>query len=130
MVRARSFKLVCIPLLGLLLLFTSGSGLFFNLEFPAQGFSIIFFITTSFLIWQGIITIVSFVRNSKMKKDIPVKLLMISGLSAFYTLVLVTVSGLVWQHYLGIQMDMPVLLRTCLIASGVVVLFSLVYEIL
>jgi LytS/YehU family sensor histidine kinase len=65
-----------------------------------------------------------------MKKDIPVKLLMISGLSAFYTLVLVTVSGLVWQHYLGIQMDMPVLLRTCLIASGVVVLFSLVYEIL
>jgi hypothetical protein len=130
MVRDRSFKLICIPLLGLVFPLSSDLSVFTRSTSIDLFFVICYFVFCAFLILQASVAIISAVRNSKLKDDIFSKLVVMcisTGIVAF-----VSAAGalLMRQFFFKNDVDIPALLRGGIASAAIVVFITLIYEVL
>lgn len=131
MIKDTLFKSLSIPILGVLIPLISNLISYRQFSWLEIIISNLLFITTSYIVWQGAVVIVSRVRKSILvKKKIYVKLIMLCLTTAVYGFFLSMFSGYIWQNlFLSVVNEKPVI--TCaIICAGIVVLLTLVYEVL
>ena len=130
MVRDRGFKLICIPLLGLIFPLSSDLSVFTSATSIDLFFVLAYFIFFAFLILQGTVAIISAVRNSRLKEDIFSKLVVMC--IATGTLAIIASSGalLTRQFFFNHAIDVDALLRGALACGAMVVFITLIYEVL
>jgi two-component system LytT family sensor kinase len=130
MVRDRGFKLICIPLLGLVFPLSSDLSVFASATSIDLFFVLAYFIFCSFLILQGTIAIISAVRHSKLKEDIFSKLVVMCTATGALAFCAAIGALLLRQFFFKNMIDVPALLRGGLASGGIVVFITLVYEVL
>ena len=130
MVRDRGFKLICIPLLGLLFPLCSDLSVFTGSTSIDLFFLLAYFIFCAFLILQGTVAIISAVRHSKLKEDIFSKLVVMCISTAILAMTSSAGALLVRQYFFRDAVDVAALLRGSLACGGMVVFITLIYEVL
>ena len=131
MIKDTLFKTLSIPILGVIIPLLSKL-----IRYPRHNWveiiiSNLIFIATSFIIWQGSVSIISRVRRlSLVKQKFFLKLTMLCLTTAVYAFTISFISGLIWQQiFLSIVDTKPIV--TCALICAVVVIFlTLMYEAL
>src|SRR5215210_5560679 len=131
MVKDRFFKLVGIPVSGILIPVLSGLVNVQYLHLVQLISSAFFFIILSHIIWQVAESMLSWLRNQESFHSRPYLRLITTILSTFILTAVIIVAGiLIWQYaFLG-KIELTPLIRTCLSGSVVAIVFALIYEVL
>jgi LytS/YehU family sensor histidine kinase len=89
------------------------------------------FIATSYIIWQGSVTIIAYIRQlSSVKKKFFLKLAMLCFASSIYSFSISFLSGLAWQKIFLTIVDTKPVFACAFICVAVVIFLTLVYEAL
>jgi hypothetical protein len=129
MVKDKVFKRLLIPLLGVFIPLSSGLISFQNYSVVQLILSNLFFILVSFVIWQGSVRIVSYLRlHLQNGYTILGKLIVLSIATSLYGMAIIFLSCFLWQVIVLKQVDAPPVIRAAVIAGGAVIVLTLVYE--
>jgi two-component system, LytTR family, sensor kinase len=131
MIKDRIFKTFCIPILGIAIPLLSHLINYRQMSTGKIILSNLCFIATSFVTWQGSVYIVSHVRRNKtIRKKLFLKLFMLCGLTALYGFIITCTSALLWQNIILKVSDLKPAINCGLIAAGMVMFLTLIYEAL
>lgn len=129
MIKDRVFKRLLIPLLGILIPLSAGLITFEHYSIFQLVLSNIFFVFTSFLIWEGNVKIISVLRYTQLlQKNIFLKLLTLSVATALYSMIVIVLHSLLWQWVVLGTFVPPPVVRSAVICAVTVVVLTLVYE--
>jgi sensor histidine kinase YesM len=131
MIKDRTFKAFCIPILGIAIPLLAHLINYHQMSAVKITLSNLSFITTSFIIWQGSVYIVSHVRrNEIIRNKIFLKLFLLCGLTAIYGFIIATISGLLWQTIVLKTIYTRPAFNCGFISAGIVTFLTQVYEVL
>lgn len=129
MIRDRIFKASCIPLLGITIPLAAQLIQYRQMSFWLIVLSNLFFISTSFFVWQGAVAIISRARGTRVSRNnIFIKLLLICTLTATYGFLLTSLSALLWQKLVQGKITLEPVWNCGLLSAGMVIFLTLVYE--
>jgi sensor histidine kinase YesM len=129
MIKDRTFKSLFIPLIGLLIPLGAGLINFSELSFIQCVFSVVFFVFTTHLIWQGTVRIISKLRSRKcFRNNLTRKLFTLLLISALYGGTVIVLSAGFWQLLLLKGIFLVPLLKSAAITTIVVLMLTLIYE--
>ena len=131
MIKDKIFRMVSIPLLGVLIPLLSNLIQYRKLSGLEAVLSNMLFIATSFLIWHGSVAIVSKVRRLQVvRQRIFLKVSMMCLSTAMYGFLISAASGLIWQKvFLSISETRSVFF-TGISCALIVIFLTLMYEVL
>ena len=131
MIRDKLFKTLSIPILGVLIPLISNLIRYRQLSVMEIIFSNLFFIATSYIIWQGSVFIVSNVRRLQLvKQRIFLKVSMMCLSTAVYGFLVTSASALLWQRMFISVSDASSVFSTSITCAFIVILLTLMYEVL
>ncbi|RYZ28850.1 MAG: hypothetical protein EOO10_08180 [Chitinophagaceae bacterium] len=129
MIKDRLFKSLFIPAIGLLIPFGAGLVDYTSLTLVQSVFTVVFFVFTAHIIWQGSVSIISHLRSKKcFRTNITHKLSILLLVSVVYGVSTVMVSASVWQLFVLNQILVLPVLKSAAITAVVVLMLTLVYE--
>ncbi|MEI6947422.1 sensor histidine kinase [Paraflavisolibacter sp. H34] len=131
MIKDTLFKAFCIPLLGIIIPLLSGLaryGQFSAVEVLAAN---VFFITASYLVWQGAVKIVLGVRRWKpFRQRVFLKMFVLCTCTAAYGFALTGTSAFLWQKIFTGSLQPGTILTCGLLSAAFVLFLTLLYETL
>ena len=131
MIKDTLFKTLSIPILGVLIPLLSRLIRYPGLEWMEIIGSNVFFITTSYIIWQGSVRIISRLRRLPLvKQRFFLKLTMLCASTAVYAFILSSVSALIWQQIFLSAIDTKPVFACGVTAAVIVIFLTLMYEAL
>jgi two-component system, LytTR family, sensor kinase len=131
MIKDRIFKTFCIPILGIAIPLLAHLISYRQLSTGKIILSNLYFIATSFVTWQGSVYIVSHVRRNKtIRQKVFLKLFLLCGLTALYGFIITSASAFLWQIILFNTTNFKPAVNCGLIAAGMVMFLTLIYEAL
>jgi len=129
MIKDRLFKSLLIPVIGLLIPFGAGLVDLTSLGLLQAVFTLVFFVFTAHIIWQGSVFIISNLRSRKcFKTNITHKLSVLLLASVIYGVATVVVSASFWQLLVLNDFLLSPVLKSAAITAVVVLMLTLVYE--
>jgi sensor histidine kinase YesM len=130
MIRDQLYKRLFIPLAGAAFPFLAGLFSPSSYSFFFQLLTILFFIATTFLSWQGIVMLTAYQRIQKsLQKNILLKLLVLPLGGALLAAAIFLLATGVWQLMMQGQLNRAVLFRAATISGAGGVLLALLYEV-
>lgn len=129
MIKDTFLKVLLIPLLGILI--PLYSGLFAINDHRLNGVivSVIFFLITSYIIWDGLVRIIARLRNHPaISYNIFSKLLMLSIIAAAYSALVMLVAALLWQQLFLRHIYFPPVLKSGVLYATATLFITPVYE--
>jgi two-component system, LytTR family, sensor kinase len=131
MIKDTFFKALSIPVLGVLIPLLSGLIQYQRFSGTEIIFSNGLFVAVSFLIWEGSVLIVSFVRRLQLvKQRIFLKIAMMCLMTSVYAFAVSYASGLLWQRIFLSAIETRPIFYTGIICISVVIFLTLLYEVL
>jgi two-component system, LytTR family, sensor kinase len=129
MIKDQVFKRLLIPLLGILIPLSAGLITFEEYSVLQLVVSNIFFVFTSFVIWEGNIRIISVLRYRRLlQRKIFLKLIVLSLATALYSILVIVLCSLTWQ-WVMLETFVPApVIRSAVICAVTVIVLTLVYE--
>ena len=129
MIKDRVFRCLFIPLIGLLIPFGAGLIDFEKLNFIQLVFSLVFFVFTSHIIWQGSVHIISYLRSRKcFRNNLTQKLSILLLVTALYGIATVILTVGFWQIIVLKNFFIVPIIKSAAITTIVVLMLTLVYE--
>ena len=131
MIKDTLFKTLSIPILGVLIPLLSKLIRYPRLEWSEIIASNVFFIATSYIIWQGSVKIISRLRRlSLVKRRFFSKLTLLCVSTAAYAFIISSVSGLIWQQIVLSAIETRPVFICGVISAAIVIFLTLMYEAL
>jgi sensor histidine kinase YesM len=129
MIKDTFLKVLLIPLLGILIPLYSGLFAINNHRLNAVILSVIFFLITSYIIWDGLVRIIAQLRNNKIiSRTIFSKLMALGLIAAAYSALVMLVAGLLWQQLFLRNIYLPPVLNCCVLYAAAALFITPVYE--
>lgn len=129
MIKDTFLKILLIPLLGILIPLYSGLFAINNHRLNAVILSIIFFLITSYIIWDGLVRIVARLRNHyTINHNIFGKLAMLGIIAAVYSALVMLAAALLWQQLFLHRINLPPVIKSCTLYAIVALFITPVYE--
>ncbi|HVG43029.1 MAG TPA: histidine kinase, partial [Chitinophagaceae bacterium] len=130
MIKDFVFKLLFIPLIGILIPILSGLITYSNYSTPQLIFSNLFFILSWFIIWQGNVFIIAHLRNRKYLSNIFLQLTTLCSLTAIVTGMVAFFSAAMWQQTYLPYFQMQKAINYTLLSAVASIFITLMYEVL
>ena len=129
MIKDRLFKSLFIPSIGLLIPLGAGLVNFASLTLTQIVFTIVFFIFTSHVIWQGTVALISYLRSRKcFRNNITHKLSVLLLVAVLYGAVTVTILASCWQLMIVKELIFLPVLKSATITAIMMLMLTLIYE--
>lgn len=131
MIKDKLLKVICIPLIGIIIPLASGLINFTSYTLIENCLSAVLFILMSNLVWKGCVNIILKLRTkSFLKQDVFLKLFAQLSIGSVYGFLLVGLFSFIWQRIFIHDFYLAPVIKSSLLASLAVIFFSLIYEIL
>jgi sensor histidine kinase YesM len=130
MVSDKVLRLMGVPFLGLTILIASGLAIGQPTYSPEALLLLLFSFFTAYLIWQGVVALVTALRNSRYSRYLLVRLLILCNSTALYALLLAGGFVLIWQGLYVHHLVFLSVWKACFAAAGATAFVALVYEII
>lgn len=129
MIKDRTFKSLFIPVIGLLIPLGAGLVDFTSLPFLQFIFSLVFFVFTTHIIWQGSVSIISHLRSRKcFRNNLTQKLSILLLVTVLYGVGTVVVTAGFWQLIVLNDLFFAPIIKSAAITTIVMLMLTLVYE--
>ena len=129
MIKDRIFKTFFIPIIAILIPLGAGLVKFSTLTVTQLVFTVAFFIFITHIIWQGAVSMISFLRSRKcFRNNIVHKLSTLLLVSVLYGVSTVVVSAGFWQFLVLDAIDFLPIIKSAVITAVIMLILTLVYE--